>query len=415
MRDTLNKTPTVARFFVVLACLAGHAGLAFAQTQSQPWSVEDTVARAVSNPEFEVLLEHQLEGLRAGAREATTVPTPTIDLGYEQVFGGESVANAEYTATLQQSFDLSGWRSHLRGGVANRESAHRAQIDERRLLLSAVVRLAFFEIRFREERLRAFEDWTRRIEEGVLAISARESAGDAAPYTVGRILRELETAQAAMASEASALEEAWSTLAALVPWESRPVLTGDVRPRATGDGASEPLDLPSLARFEFLDAALDEERRAWGRPFLRGWAIGAGYRYSEVASADGHGVIVSLSLPLSFWNNDAPRLERLDAERAELASELSLLSARAERAATAAETRLQRSLEALDALAATDDVTELTGLAEIAYAANEATLTELLDAYESETELRLSRLDLEWAARRAAIELDRRTGRGFDR
>jgi outer membrane protein TolC len=140
--------------------------------------------------------------------------------------------------------------------------------------------------------------------------------------------------------------------------------------------------------------------------------IGAAYRVAQQGGSVGQGFMVSLSVPLTFWNTDRPRVERLRAERARVESELSLTRTLAEQGEHGARKRLDDTLEALGELPAPEHDVEVSQLAESAFAAGEGTLLELLDAYESETDLRLARIDLQWAARRAAIDLQRRLGIG---
>jgi cobalt-zinc-cadmium efflux system outer membrane protein len=131
-----------------------------------------------------------------------------------------------------------------------------------------------------------------------------------------------------------------------------------------------------------------------------------------VGTDNGQGFMATLSLPLSLWNTDKPRKQRIEADRKRVEGELRFARTLAEQAAAAARQRLRDALDALGRLPAPERDTELSGLAESAYAAGEATLLELLDAYESEVELQLSRIDLQWEARRAELELQRRLGIG---
>jgi outer membrane protein TolC len=161
--------------------------------------------------------------------------------------------------------------------------------------------------------------------------------------------------------------------------------------------------LPRLEQLEQRELGLDAELDAWGVPFGRGRTIGAGYRFAHQGGNGGHGFMLSLSLPLTLW---------LRAERARVEGEHELSRTLAERAEDGARKRLQDSLDALGELSAPECEGELSQLAETAFGAGEGTLLELLDAYESEAELQLARIDLQWAARRAAVDLQRRLGIG---
>jgi cobalt-zinc-cadmium efflux system outer membrane protein len=402
------KTPSIGRLFAVAALLA--VPWRAAAQEEGAWTADEAVRRALANPEVQGILDGRIRSARAEVEARTVFPTPTLGASHEQVLGDEQVGYLESTILVEQQFDLSSWRSRLRETVPHRERALRAESDEWRLDVATSVRGAFFEVRYREERLRTIDAWIDRLGQGAAAIRARQERGDAAPYDVRRVEREIETARAQRAREEALLAEAWASLGSWSPWSSPPTLTGTLTPDAP-DPASE-TTLPALARLQHLDLALSAEAEAWGGPFWRGWTVGAGYRFAQVGPESGHGFVVSLSVPLAFWNNDLPEIERLRAEQARVGSELRLGRTLAERAEAAARQRLERALAALSQLAPAERDAELTRLAEAAYAAGEATLTELLDAYDSEAELALARVDLQWEARRAAIELDRRRGIG---
>lgn|GEM_PF-2952096 len=402
------KTTIIARTLVLMAAAPGSA------LAAERWTADDAVGHALADPAIARSLEAGERAIRAEVEAATVVPTPTVGLSHEQVFGGDGVAYRETSLTVAQTFDLTGWRGRLRAAIPNREAVLRAELRAWRLDVARSVREAFYAVLYHERRAGALDAWVARLDRGVTATSARRARGDAATYELRRVQRELATARARRASEVARVAEAWASLARWVPWSERPSLLGELRPAAPGP-RSDAGKLPRLARLEQLSLALDAEASAWGSPMLRGWTISGGYRLARAASQDGHGLVLALTAPLALWNNDAPELERLHAERARLAGELELQRRRAERSERGARERLEGALAALDGLTPTTEEAELTRLAETAYGAGEATLTELLDAYASATELELARADLAWEARRAAIALDRERGMGVER
>jgi cobalt-zinc-cadmium efflux system outer membrane protein len=407
-----SKTPIVARFFGLWAICAP---VAEARAEPPRWSADDAVAAALSSPALDAMLEASLAGARAALDEATLRPLPELELSHEQILGARDRRALEFTAGLSQTFDLTGWRGRLRGGRVHREAALRADAEGWRVETAAQARTAFFEVRYRQERLAALDAMSSRLGRGVAAISARAAQGDASEYDRLRVQRAEQIALAERVREQSLVDEAWAVLAALSPWQARPALIGELAPvQSPTERAETPLP-PHLARLNLTERALASEISAGGSPWLRGWTVGAGYRAVDDAGGTGHGFVLSLALPLAFRNTEAPRVARLEAERARVAGELSLSQAVAERTAEAARTRLDAALAGLARLPELAADAELTRLAELAYGAGEATLAELLDAYASETALRLARIDLEWEARRAAIELDRRLGLGVTR
>jgi cobalt-zinc-cadmium efflux system outer membrane protein len=409
MDNLRAKIPMIARLLAALiVVIAGRPERALAAGPS--WTEDQAIDQALANPAIEAVVEAEIEAARAEVDEATVRPTPSLGIDHEQVFGGPAVAYFQTTAMIRQEFDFTPWRRHLRETVPHRESALRAETDQWRLEVATAVRLAFYQVRYHEERIAAFDSWIAQLERGVLVIRKRGERGDVSGYEGRRIERELEIAVARRAQEQAYLAEAWASLSAWTPYEAQPSLTGALTPNDTMK--DEVATLPRVVQLEQRELVLAAELDAWGKPFGRGWQIGAGYRVAQQGGQFGQGFMVTLSVPLTFWNTDRPRVERLRAERASVESELNLTRTLAEQAEHGARKRLQDSLDALGELPTSERDGEVSQLAETAFAAGESTLIELLDAYESETDLRLARIDLQWAARRAAIDLQRRLGIG---
>jgi cobalt-zinc-cadmium efflux system outer membrane protein len=409
--DTLcSQTPIVARLFAALVLVFAAVLPGWASAREPSWTEDEAVARALANPEIEVVLEAEIEAARAEVDESTVRPTPSLGIDHEQVFGGVPVGYVQTTAMVRQQFDFTPWRRHLRETVPHRESALRAETDQWRLEVATAVRLAFYQVRYHEERIAALDGWIARLEPSIEAIRKRSERGDASAYDVRRVERDLEIAIAKRSQEQAYLAEAWAALSAWAPWDAQPSLTGELTP--TDTMKDEVATLPRIVQLEQRELVLGAELDAWGKPFGRGWTIGVAYRWAQVGGRNGHGFMVSLSVPLTFWNTDRPRVERLRAERERIEGELRLTQTLAHQAEHGARQRLQDTLDALEQLPAAERDAELSQMAETAYGAGEATLLELLDSYESEVELGLARIDLQWAARRAAIELQRRLGIG---
>lgn len=395
----------IARGVALVVALVSTAGVTRAQ---EPWTEASAVEAATRRVELAPREEARLEVVRASIDEATAMPVPRLGLLVDRVFGDVNSGYLQLGAELEHTFDVSPWRRRLRASASAREEVVRAEGSRWRAELRAEVRTAFFAARRAEERLTVLDGWIERLRGGVAAIEARRASGDVATYEVLRIRRELELAIARRATERAQLDEARATLAEWIGDEERP-LTGSLVPDApTGATATT----PELARLRALDVALDQEARAIASPFAREWTVAGAYRFNEVGSSRGHGFLVSLQVPLALWNPERGRAARLRAEQAEVRAELAFREATAGAALRAAEGRVRAVLDALARLEASASDESLSRLAEAAYASGEATLTELLDAVASEVELRLAQVELQWEARRASIELDRRRGLG---
>ena len=445
MYKRISKTPIYHRTFVIHVVLA--MGLVATSVSAQETTaiedqetltVEDAVSIAIHRPEADALVQQRIAVERARLAASTTRANPRLGLHHERIVGAPAVADSETSLTLEQSFDLTDWRGRLAAALPHREAAARAEMDGWRLDVAQGVRAAFYAVRYREARVVVLRAWIVRLQAGVEAASAREEAGDVSGYDVRRVQRELGVAQAALASEHAALGQAWSDFETWVPGSERPTLVGDLAPAVDVVGDLAPAvdvvddlapavdvvatpvrRLPDLVRLESLAAASAAESEAWRAPFLRDWSVEGGYRLAQAGGAPGggselgHGFSVGLSIPLILRNPDRARVALLAAESDALHAELQWARSIAEQAATAGQARLADAVTALASLPAPDDDRGLTHMAEVAYRAGEASLTELLDAYESESELQLSRLELEWEARQAAIELERFQGLGM--
>ena len=408
-RRLVSKTPIVARLLVSV----GIGLLCPLPALAAPVLADEAVRDALDRPELQARVEAELEEARAELEAATVRSTPSFEVVDDRIFGDINVGFVEVSASVEQRFDLSGWRKKLRGSLPHRESAVREGANAWRVEVAALVRSAYFAVRYHELRLEVYDAWIERLEKGLENIEARAARGDAAAYHVRRIERELELARARRASEVAAMSEAWADLQQWTGWRDEPELTSALPPPTrTEPGADETLTRPDLMQLRAHARSLDAEARAWGSPWLRGWTVGAGYRFGQVGSSTGHGVVVSLSIPLALWNVHAPQVRRLQAEQARVRSELAVRTAFANTEISGRAGRLRKVLAALAAMRDPSEDGELSHLAEVAYVGGEASLVELLDAFESEADLQLSRLDLQWDARRADIALDQSLGLG---
>lgn len=377
---------------------------------AEAWTASDAVSRALAIPDVTDALDARVRAIHAEGELATTIPNPSLELAHEQVFGDTQVGYLQTSIGFEQRFDWTGWRAYRRGADSHREAALRSEVDEWRVDMAEAVRVAYFQVRYHQERLLIFDAWLDRLSARVAAVRARQQRGDAAAYDVGRVERELALLRARRATEVDSMSQAWSALHTWVPWDERPTLSDALLPASVIPPTGRLL--PRLARLEQLGVALDEESKAWGGTWWRNWSVGAAYRYSEVGASSGHGLVVSLAVPLAFTDTDELELDRLRAERVAATHELSFQRALADRAEQAASARLTAAFEAIQSLPSATADAETTHLAVVAYRAGEASLTDLLDAYRSEAELQLIAIDLHWSVRRAFIALERLRGIG---
>ncbi len=405
LRRTSPKKPINHRPYVTLLALL-LLSLQASTSTAQPaeaWGVEQVVEAALDQPELTQALEARLEGARAESAQRLLYPRPTFEIAHEQVLTQEA-ASVQLTASVTQQVDLQGWRDAARRALPLREDALRAEDTQRRLEVAQEVRTAFYAVLYHQARLETLTPWIERLERSAASTRARAERGDASRVERLRIERELALARAQQRHAHGLLAEAWARLERWVPWERRPALTGALTP--TRPPEQPRADLPRLISLERQHLAIDAELEALGSPWLRGWALSAGYRFVQMEPTLGHGFVLSLEAPLAWGDTNAPRRDALRAEQRELEQEVSLARRHQQRALTALHARLRDALSALEELDAQEPPEDLAQLAEAAFAGGELSMTELLDAYASDAALHQLRIDLAWEARRSALELE---------
>ena len=373
--------------------------------------VDDAVRAALERPEVEAQWRARLEGERALAAGDVAWETPTFSADYEHVFGDLNVGYLEVSATVAQRVDLSRRRAKARDALGHREAALEAESRGWRIEAAFGAREAFYSVLHRQARIDVLEGWIARLEVGLENVQARKAQGDASPYQVLRIARELELARTRRASESAALADAWGRLEWWTRWRGRPELDGDLPPGANAPAPTERA-FPELERLIHMRRALSSEIDGLGTPAWRDLSVGGGYRFAQVGPSVGHGLVLTLSVPLALWNTDTPRIASLRARREELGQELAWRQSSRDRRVDAARARLAATREALESMTDPSRDAELSELAQVAFAAGEAPLIELLDAFSSEAELSLARIDLQWEARRASLALTRLLDQG---
>jgi cobalt-zinc-cadmium efflux system outer membrane protein len=352
-------------------------------------------------------------------RSAGSYPTPEFRYLREQTFGDSGTA--EDSLSLAQTIDLGDRRGrYTAAGEARTRAAHQ-EGHALRLAVSADARLRFHEALYRQGRVAALEGWCQRIEDSLLIVTRREQRGDAATYDRRRLEREQAVASSRLKSERAALERAMAQLVALLgPTESSPRVTGALLPE------SDPASLQVLR--ESADShpevlALDQRGLAatyevsagtrWWVPEVR---LEAGWKRVNLGAqgrADGFLAGATLSLPL--WNQSAGLAREAEGQAQAARGRSDLLRAALHGELSGARLEALRLREAAASFRAQASETsgDLVRMASAGYEGGELGLLELLDAYRGAAEDSLSALDLEYAARRARIDLDRLTGTRF--
>lgn len=404
-----RKTPTISRFLIIGATLAlSHAPLQ--ALASQPASLDDALSAALEHTSSAAVTEARITRASARIEAATTRPLPTLQLTHDQVFGHDDVRGSDSFITVTQRVDLSDWRQHLRASLAHREAAELARQRTHRVRVIEDTSRAYFEVAHHSARVATLSSWIEQLERGEANIRARHERGDASLYQVKRVAREVELARARRSAASADLDIAHAELARWTGWEEQRAPNTPLAPPPAVE-ERDTVRAPALERLRHTSAALEAEASAWGEPFWRGWELGVGYHNARSMQQMGHGVMLSATIPLALWNPDSARVEHIMARRAAVNAELSHQTNLNKRAIAAERAKLAAARRALASLAREQD-TDLAQLAQIAFEAGEAPLGDVLDAIESDTELALARLELEWTAREATISITALRGTG---
>jgi len=402
-------------FFVLSLSAAFSAG---AQPPgATPLTEAAAVAAGLARDALAAVTQGTVGQARADAGEAGLWPNPTVDYEQERVnsAAGDLV---EQRARLSQTFDVSGRRA-LRGEAASvRTDAVVSEMDVRRLEIATEIRRAFYELLFRQARLRTVEEWIERFDAVDAVVQKLEAAGEVSGYDRRRTARERAAARARAAVERAAYERAGARLAGLVGaaafYDGRGV-TG-----VLGPSEPPPIDQlfaaikrrPDLVALERRAAAADLEGRAADRGWIPDVTLGVGPKRVEDGPLRESGVLFSVSVPLPIFDRQQFRRQRAAGQAQAARGEYGLALQRAEgelrgawqqsRGLASAGTAFRGEANAQSA--------ELVRIAQAAYRAGETGILELLDAYRAALDAEFTALELELSARRARIELDQLTG-----
>jgi len=389
-----GKTPSVARLLLVFFLFVP------AQVGAQTWDEEAFVKHGLGllGQERGLLAEQSL--IEADVGQETAHPLPRLELEYEPMWS-DGTRRDELKVGMKHTLDLTGWRSQLRSAAQIRQEGTALRSRAFELETANAIRVAFWRVRFHEERLQIYVDVQARFLEALRIIEARANAGDASGLDVLRIQRQLQLVRAEALAETLQLEEAWSRLDEWRAEGARPEIDGQLIPPNPTFSVQEN---PALRYLNLEHEALAHEARAWGRPGFRDWELGAGYRLERDQDV-GHGALVSLTIPLALWNVDDSKLAAIHARKEVVTVQKERLEKRLARAMESTQLRLSKAISALDFMPNRELDGQLSQLITKAFSADEASLFDLIEAIRSDVELGLARTDLEWEARRAFLEL----------
>lgn len=412
------RKPTVARCLLLLCLGLDFTVKAAAQELDRATTLTEgeVVALALRRAPLSEIVEGNVVAEQGRGRAAGAYPNPYLTYMREQTFG--TLGTGEDYLTLSQTIDLSNRRGLQRDAGEVRAQASRLEGDAVKHLVATDARFRFYEVLYRQGRASAVENWVSRIDQALNIVTRREQRGDAATYDRKRLERERAVATGRLETERAALERVSARLQAILGVDAASLnVSGQLLPNAEPIVPSQlrasSATRPDLLALDLRSKAAELTHKAasrWWAPDLRfegGWK---GVEHGQQGRSDGFLLGASLALPL--WDRSSGLALVAEGEaraargrRALIESELGGELAGAHLEAV----RLRRA--AIEFREKTSNASrDLERIASAGYEGGELGLLELLDAYRGAADDAVATLDMELAARRARIELDRLSG-----
>ena len=410
------EKPTIARFLLAAVTLVMGTP-ALTDDAAAPLDEDEAVRRALARPGLDDELRALVDLARADEVAARRWPNPEASWSHEQIRAAGATERQDI-AVLSQRFDLSGRRGLRGDAAARRVEAAGADAAFLRLDVEAEARGAFADALAAERRVASLRAAVERLEGVAAAVARRAASGDVAGYDRRRVDRERATVLARLDIEEGALARARTRLAALIGAgdPTAPLaLRGDLTAAAPSPLATFAERLPSRPDLRALDLEArsgELQARAAGRWFIPDVELGGGLKTVDVGSRRDTGFAAAVTVPIPLFSRDQDERLRGEARARAARGRLSLAlgSARADVAGLHAEATRLAAAAARYHESATADGPALLRSAEAAYRGGEVGVLELIDGYRAALDADLLLLELEWAARRARIDLDRTSG-----
>jgi outer membrane protein, heavy metal efflux system len=408
----------VDRFCKHLGCaflLALFVGALSPQLQAAPplEEVEATRRVCATGSSVAIARAQRLRG-KAEVTAAGVLPNPSLVAEYQRSLSGS--AESETVVGLSLPLGIGGRRYLMQDAAEERQRQGEA---------GALVTLFESAIAFREAYARAAVEQARynllserqALLDGLsTTIQSLLQGGEAAGYDLGRqkaqaaMHRSIVASTKARASAARVALEAWTGGSFSVSVDTHQLVTADLPSR----GPAPPRTF-RVAELEADARASASEARAARRKWVPDLEVFAGYRRLQTELETGHGVSLGLTLPVTFFDHGQG-----DAARADAAHDLALASAAKVRREHGAELGAASILllglkEALvSAESAAKQAAEVEAEARQLYAAGEASITELLEAFRSTEEAQLARLAIVEEIAGTRLRAMRASGSLFD-
>lgn len=396
--------------------LAGLCAAIASPGAAQPLTEAGAVARMRAEYPHVTALRLGVRELEADARERTLVANPAVAYTRE-----EAGAVVDDFLLVSQELPLWGRRGLLGEAAGRGVAARSADADARLLAIEAELRLVFTDLLLAQERVQSLEAGVVRLDALIAVLRTREEEGEGSRFDRLRAEREVAEVDADLALAGIDRRRAQARLAAFFAAGTDP--DGLAATGRLDDSPAPPVLAPAAGetperRPDYRALGLEAERwgaeeRAARRLRLPSAQLTGGMKRSGVLGAMESGFVFGASLSVPVFNRGQARAARaaaagarVEAERRSLAARIAAEVHAASAAAAGARELADRYREDSVARAA-----ELVAIATAGYEEGEFGILELLDAHRVALSAELRSLELSAAARRAAVELDRASGR----
>ena len=383
---------------------------------AQPLTEAEAVARMRAEYPRVTALRLGVQELEADARERTFAANPAVAYTRE-----EAGAVVDDFLLVSQELPLWGRRGLLGEAAGHEVAARSADAAGRLLAIEADLRLAFTDLLLAQDRVRSLEAGVGRLDALIAVLRTREEAGEGSRFDRLRAEREVAEVDADLALAGIDRRRAQARLAAFFAEGTDP--DGLSAAGRLDDYPTSPMPAPAPGaaperRPEYRALGLEAER--WGveervarRLRLPTAQLTGGMKRSGVFGSMETGFVLGASLSVPVFNRGQAQAARAAAAAARVEAERRSLAARiaAEVHAASAAAAGARKLAASYRDDSVSRAAELVAIATAGYEEGEFGILELLDAHRVNLSAELRSLDLSAAARRAAVELDRATGR----
>ena len=366
----------------------------------------EAVSLGLEHPSFVAVQEARLRAADGSVAAAGRWDNPEVEFSQEKAESPNGDATDRFL-WIRQRLNVAGVRGLERRAS---ESGRNATGSERELDMrqrSREVRRAFYRALSEERRKALISRWSIATADLRDTVAARMEQGDASRFDLLRLSREASSVQARLAQAEVAALQARSDLFVLLDMEPRPL-----------DGTLLPPNVapPFLPEAHPLAAALahQEEQAQWtseaaGRARWPEVTVGVGHLDSESPGFDADGPLLGLEVEIPLFQRGTPErqiaIARMDESHWE--REMAMAKMATQYDASVQALLLQR--DAATNLAATSDDAILR-IARAAYENGEISVTELLDAYQSQIQAQLQAVEMALDARQTWIDLTYLTG-----